>query len=312
MNNYFLLSQFFDSVPKVLKRYSKAGSIFILCMFANWATSQELYIDANAASITNEANSTTGWTGAAIMTADTADPHHGSYALKIATLDDRGDQEGRRASYSFTAIIGDVYNITFWAKPGTANTSSPAFAGWSGFSGASTVVITDQNWTQYNFTVTASSTTPIIRVYAGTSFSSGGSTSDYVLVDRISIENQNSPVATNIFPDNGNVGIGTTDPGIWKLAVNGNIRAKEIKVETANWPDYVFAKDYELPSLEEVEKHINDKGHLINIPTALDVKSNGIELGEMNKLLLEKIEELTLYLIDMKKEIIELKAKHKE
>ncbi|WP_144009039.1 hypothetical protein [Pedobacter africanus] len=55
--------------------------------------------------------------------------------------------------------------------------------------------------------------------------------------------------------DNGNVGIGTTIPNS-KLAVNGNIRAHEIKVETANWPDYVFAKDYQLPTLQETEKHI--------------------------------------------------------
>ena len=107
----------------------------------------------------------------------------------------------------------------------------------------------------------------------------------------------------------GNVGIGTTDPGTWKLAVNGNIRAKEIKVETANWPDYVFTKDHELPSLEEVEKHIQEKGHLINIPSAADVELNGIELGEMNRLLLEKIEELTLYILKPEEKVQEQERK---
>jgi len=96
--------------------------------------------------------------------------------------------------------------------------------------------------------------------------------------------------------DSGNIGIGTVTPNV-KLAVNGNIRAKEIKVETANWPDYVFAKDYSLPSLAETEKHIKEKGHLSGIPSAKDVKENGINLGEMNAKLLKKIEELTLYLI---------------
>jgi len=99
----------------------------------------------------------------------------------------------------------------------------------------------------------------------------------------------------------GNVGIGTTDPGTWKLAVNGKIRATEIKVETG-WADYVFEKDYPLPPLEAVEKHIVEKGHLMNIPSAEEVAANGIELGEMNRLLLEKIEELTLYVIQLKTE----------
>jgi hypothetical protein len=112
---------------------------------------------------------------------------------------------------------------------------------------------------------------------------------------------------TNIFYDLGNVGIGLTDPGNDKLAVNGNIRAKEVKVETTNWPDYVFDKGYNLPSLEEIKKHIQEKGHLPNIPSASEMEENGVELGEMNKLLLEKIEELTLYILKQQEEIKENK-----
>jgi hypothetical protein len=100
----------------------------------------------------------------------------------------------------------------------------------------------------------------------------------------------------------GNIGIGTTAPKE-KLSVNGKIRAHEIKVETANWPDYVFAKDYALPSLKETEKHIQEKGHLPGIPSAAEVKSSGIDLGEMNAKLLKKIEELTLYLIEQNKRL---------
>ncbi len=103
------------------------------------------------------------------------------------------------------------------------------------------------------------------------------------------------------------LGIGTTDPGTYKLAVKGKIRAEEIKVETG-WADYVFKEDYDLPTLEEVEQHIREKGQLINIPSAKEVEANGIELGEMNKLLLEKIEELTLYAIQQQKEIKELQS----
>ena len=107
----------------------------------------------------------------------------------------------------------------------------------------------------------------------------------------------------------GIVTIGTTvrQPG-YKLAVNGKILAKEIKVETG-WADYVFQEDYDLPTLKEVEQHIKENGHLPNIPSSEEVAENGIQLGEMNKLLLEKIEELTLYVIQQQKEINELKSK---
>ncbi|SFC66612.1 hypothetical protein SAMN04487891_1202 [Flagellimonas taeanensis] len=104
---------------------------------------------------------------------------------------------------------------------------------------------------------------------------------------------------------NGNVGIGTASPDA-KLAVNGNIHAKEVKVDLTGWPDYVFTSDYDFPTLKEVEKHIKEKGHLINIPSAKEVEENGIELGVMNKLLLEKIEELTLYILEQEKRIKKL------
>ncbi|MCL6220763.1 hypothetical protein [Zunongwangia pacifica] len=96
------------------------------------------------------------------------------------------------------------------------------------------------------------------------------------------------------------LGIGTPGSDSWKLAVNGKIRAKEIKVETG-WADFVFYDTYMLPSLEEVEDHIKKKGHLKNIPSAEEVEKNGILLGEMNAKLLQKIEELTLYVIAQNK-----------
>jgi len=99
---------------------------------------------------------------------------------------------------------------------------------------------------------------------------------------------------------NGNVGIGTANPRE-KLSVNGAIRAREIKVENSNWPDYVFDAEYSLPTLEEVEVQIRKVGHLSGMPSAKEVNSNGVNLGEMNAALLQKIEELTLYLIRMNK-----------
>lgn len=99
----------------------------------------------------------------------------------------------------------------------------------------------------------------------------------------------------------GNIGIGTLLP-TEKLSVNGNIRAKEIKVETANWPDYVFKKDYELTSLAELGEFVRLNHHLPGVPKATEVETNGLELGEMNKILLKKIEELTLHLISKDEE----------
>jgi hypothetical protein len=103
------------------------------------------------------------------------------------------------------------------------------------------------------------------------------------------------------------VGIGTNTPDS-ALAVNGNIHAREVKVDLDGWPDYVFKKEYELPTLKEVEAHINDKGYLINMPSEAEVLKNGINLGEMNAKLLQKIEELTLYMIDVNKKVEELQT----
>ena len=119
--------------------------------------------------------------------------------------------------------------------------------------------------------------------------------------------------STSVFEDgSGNVGIGTDDiPGVYKLAVNGSMVATELKVKLqANWPDYVFEKDYPLVPLPELEKSIQQTGHLPGIPSAGEVKANdGMEVGEMQVRLLEKVEELTLYIIQLEKRIKELEDK---
>ncbi|KQR70899.1 hypothetical protein [Pedobacter sp. Leaf176] len=106
----------------------------------------------------------------------------------------------------------------------------------------------------------------------------------------------------------GNIGIGTTNP-TEKLAVNGNVRAKEIKVETVNWPDYVFDQDYKILGLQELDAYIRVNKHLPDMPSAKEAELNGIELGEMNKLLLKKVEELTLHLIEKDKALVETQKK---
>lgn len=99
----------------------------------------------------------------------------------------------------------------------------------------------------------------------------------------------------------GNVGIGTDNPTS-KLSVVGNVRAYEVVVEN-NWADYVFDEAYNLPLLSEVEKFIQLNKHLPNIPSAKEIKEKGLSVGDTQKRMMEKIEELTLYMIEANKKI---------
>lgn len=108
---------------------------------------------------------------------------------------------------------------------------------------------------------------------------------------------------------NGNVRIGTGSMTPTKaLEVNGTIRSKEVIVEIANWSDFVFDNNYKLMSLKDTERFIKQNGHLPNVPSAAEVEEEGVQLGEMNAILLQKIEELTLYVIELEKQIQELKG----
>ena len=95
------------------------------------------------------------------------------------------------------------------------------------------------------------------------------------------------------------------------LDVAGTIRSKEVKIEAAGWADFVFDRDYKLPSLSQVESHINENKTLPGIPTEQQVKENGVDLGDMQIKLLQKIEELTLYVIDQDKRIKALEEENK-
>jgi hypothetical protein len=103
----------------------------------------------------------------------------------------------------------------------------------------------------------------------------------------------------------GNIGINTTDTKGYKLGVNGNIIANSIVVKVYPWADYVFYPEYHLQPLKDLKAYIDKNKHLPEIPSAQEVADKGVDLGEMNKLLLKKVEELTLYLIEKD---LELKA----
>ena len=100
-----------------------------------------------------------------------------------------------------------------------------------------------------------------------------------------------------------------TERKLLELTSDGVLRSREIIIDAeSNWPDYVFDDDYSLLSLKETENFININGHLPGVPSAERIQETGIDLGEMNRLLLEKVEELTLYVIQQQKEIDELRS----
>ncbi len=481
-------------------------TLFAILLTSYMASAQNLYTQANAAHPTNEANSTTGWTGATTLSSSTTTPQNGTYAI-LAISTSTG---GRDVRYTFPATVGTVYDITIWARRG-ATFNNPAFANWSGFSGFATTLITSQNWTQFNFTVTATASNPVIVAYTApigggagneifidnitiTAQGGGGDTqpptaptnlaasnttstattlnwtasTDNVGVTQYQIRRDNVNIGTvggtittynatgltastsynfnvvaldaaanvspasntvqittladndtlaptapsnlaasniastsltlnwtastdnvgvtnyRIFRNNtllgetgnnsitynvsglsdsttysfyvvaqdaagntsnqsntinptttsggggepyttlnanlptvnwqsqnfyasGEVGIGTSPNPNFQLSVNGTIRAKEVIVESG-WSDFVFEKNYYLAPLREVEQFINNNGHLKDIPSEAEVRQNGVGLAEINTLLLQKIEELTLYMIDINKRIEKLEA----
>jgi hypothetical protein len=151
-------------------------------------------------------------------------------------------------------------------------------------------------------------------------------TSEYWEISRTSAGlnfgyNMNGRIQDVLFMGNdGGIGIGKTAPsatldvnGSFKAnsaKINGLLCAKEVRVALSGspcWPDYVFGKEYKLTPLNELEQFITENQHLPNVPSAAEVETNGVELGEMNALLLQKVEELTLYILDLQKQINELK-----
>lgn len=111
----------------------------------------------------------------------------------------------------------------------------------------------------------------------------------------------------------GNLGIGTTDTKGHKLAVAGSMVAESVKVKLqGSWPDYVFDEKYRLMPLAETKQYVERNGHLPDMPSADEVKKEGIDIGEINAKLLKKIEEFTLHLIQLQKEVDDLKIKDRK
>lgn len=99
---------------------------------------------------------------------------------------------------------------------------------------------------------------------------------------------------------------------ILQLENSGMLRAREIKVDEASWADYVFDKNYKLPKLKDVAKYIDENHHLPGVPSAAEIESDGLNLGDMQNIQMQKIEELTLYMIEMEKRIEALEKENEE
>jgi len=111
-----------------------------------------------------------------------------------------------------------------------------------------------------------------------------------------------------------NTSLGTSGSGeeVFRVYGNGQVECRRVRVATNIWADYVFKDGYRLASLSETEQYINENGHLPGTPTEKEVIEQGVDLAEMNRLLLEKIEELTLHVIRQEKKIEELSKKSRE
>jgi hypothetical protein len=138
------------------------------------------------------------------------------------------------------------------------------------------------------------------------SWSTGGPTFWAAAYGGMKFFTQGQPRVT--ITGSGNVGIGTDDTKGYKFAVNGDAMFTKIKVKAyTSWPDYVFADDYRLPPLSELANYIQQHKHLPGMPTAAEVQQEGLDVAEVNKKLVQKVEELTLYLLKMDQQNQELK-----
>ena len=197
--------------------------------------------------------------------------------------------------------VGTTTTLTATVSPGNASNQSITWS--SNNTAVATVSSTGMvlGVSEGNATITATTADGGFTATSSINVNAGSSSSTSIW------ENN----AGNIFYNTGNVGIGTTTDLSAKLTVNGDIKATRINVVSSITSDFVFDKNYNLLNLEELEKYVSTNKHLPEIPSAGELKKTGYNMGEMDDLLLRKIEELTLYIIEQNK-IIENQNKRIE
>jgi len=242
------------------------------------------------------------------------------------------DEAGNSSLLSLPLIITTVFPDTIPPSPPTnltasdilkntlslswgASTDNVEVSGYEIFQDQASIGISGNTDLSFPVTGLSASTTYAFTVVA---FDAEGNTSGFS--DTLMVTTLDAIVYTDINSNNtlvdwtarnlhiaGTVGIQTLPDSVYLLSVNGAIRAKEIVVETG-WADFVFEEGYDLPTLTEVEKHIKENGHLIDIPSASEIAREGANLGTISVKLLQKIEELTLYTIELEKRLKKLEA----
>ena len=215
---------------------------------------------------------------------------------KVENLKERTLRPGPNDCYNFSPAPGFMPTPTWTAEPGKIYTCPNVGIGTNNPIQAlevNGVTRTNLLWVTPNATFTATNHSFYVE---GESLLQGNT----FLEGRVSI---GSPQGSNNY---------LSQNADYKLCVNGKILATEVLVkERNNWPDYVFQKNYKLKSLKDVNSFIIKNGHLPEVPSAKEIETNGINTGEMLNLQMKKIEELTLYIIDLQKQVDELKQSKK-
>jgi len=243
-----------------------------------------------------------------------------------------GYNSGGSSQYAFLRVAGDAVgtglNVKYGGNVGIGTTSpgnqlsllSSGAGNTSGLSATNSAAGSYANLSLYNdlgteaqFSMTGSTFTNGIFTSDGAGFAAGGAGG--VVIDAynasgaiafgtggLTTGNQRMTITSA-----GNVGIGTTAPD-QLLSVNGNIHAQEILVNLTGFEDRVFKPKYHLLTLTEVKAYIDQNHHLPDVPSEAEVMKNGLKLGDMDRTLTKKVEELTLYLIEKDKEITDQNA----
>lgn len=222
-----------------------------------------------------------------------------------------GESQGGIGNYGVYAKTTTASGQFGYAVFGSASGAGTNYAGF--FSGHTYVGADDE-------ALTISGTNPYIQFKDGTTENAyvRASGSDLLLATNSGNATGKVVLRTNgvgrVWVDaSGNVSVGSSAKVAtgYLLSVVGKVMAEEVRVElNGTWPDYVFAKDYQLMPLQNLKKYVLENNHLPEVPAAEEMK-DGIEVGKMNKMLMQKVEELTLYVIQLNEELQQLKNQRK-
>ena len=229
---------------------------------------------------------------------------YGYYGTVSANASDNSSSYGIRSYVNSNSTPGTVYGIySSVSSAGTANR----------YGIYSTVGVSSNTWAGY-FNGRVQIASGQDASYSNDGYLQIGSKTGLNIVydnNEILARNNGSAATLIMQNDGGAVSIGGGTAAGYILTVDGKIMGEELKIQTSSaWPDYVFADDYNLKTIEEYEAAIKAENHLPGIPSAAEVESEGLMVGDMQKRQMEKIEELALYVIQLNKRLNEVEAEN--